>query len=76
MSNQKPDLEYILTKHFEGELKSTIANNIINAQLQEFESKIRPIVEKECEKLTLQSVQHYLDALKNVENVAVYLKWS
>jgi hypothetical protein len=75
MSNRVLSVEEIVTNYFESDLKKNVIENIITSQLKEFESKIRPIVEQECSKVTIGTIHEYRNMLDLKNEIEIRLNY-
>lgn len=56
-------------------LKEHLTEDLIKMQLKEYEKQLRPIIEKQVNKVTLDGINKMRDFLEFRDELRVYLSW-
>lgn len=65
----------LMKEGLEGRVSQQIEDEIVAKMLAEFETKAREIVRAETEKVTVESVQAFVDHMRLGEEIQVLMKW-
>lgn len=60
-----------LTKY----IKEDMINDLVKTELDDYEKKIRPLIQKQVEKVTLQGIANFREFLEFRDEYRVYMKW-
>ncbi|WP_338807242.1 hypothetical protein V8U11_10955 [Pseudomonas chlororaphis] len=57
------------------DIHAGIEEKLLESLVEDFKSKVRPIVQEAAKKVTLESVAAFADVTNMREDLGVYLKW-
>jgi len=66
---------HIVKDNLERIVKDEITERLVETQMKDFESKIRPEIEKLVLKLSFDSIEHVRDMARLRDDFKVYLNW-
>ena len=67
-------LDQLVCEGIKTELKERVYNDILDQLVEQFKSDIEPVLMERFEKITIESVQHFLDLYKNTSELQVLIK--
>jgi len=74
MNIEDRSLDQLLVEGIKHELKERVYENILNDLVEQFKKDIEPVLKERFEKITIDSVEAFLDVYKDAKELQVLIK--